>query len=361
MNALAHLPGIRSRQVATPRGSFHVLESGDPAGYPVVFLHGNLASSTFWEEVMLELPAGCCGFAPDLRGYGESEELPVDARNGMGDFSADIHTLFGVLGLESFHLVGHSLGGCVAMDYTSKHPQRVRSLSLIASGSPFGFGGTKDVHGTPCWNDYAGSGGGLINPEWLRRLAMQDRSDESDFSPIRMLTRYIVPVPLAPRRVNMLLEAMLQTATSADNYSRDFTMSRNWPGFAPGTRGVNNALSPKYCNLGGLADIRPAPPVFWLRGEKDQVVSDQALSDVGTLGAMGIIPNWPGAEVFPSQPMVGQIRSMLQRYQANGGSYTETVLPGVGHSPYLEDTRAFLAAWLPFVQQHLAGESATHR
>ncbi|NJL34322.1 MAG: hypothetical protein HC893_11225 [Chloroflexaceae bacterium] len=96
------------------------------------------------------------------------------------------------------------------------------------------------------------------------------------------------------RRESALLEAILLTHTDTDNYSRDLMPSTNWPGFAPGTRGVNNAISPRYCNLSALATITPRPPICWIRGDQDQVVADQALSDVGTLGAMGLIPGWPG-------------------------------------------------------------------
>ncbi|NJL34431.1 MAG: alpha/beta hydrolase [Chloroflexaceae bacterium] len=139
------------------------------------------------------LPTAYCAIAPDLRGYGLSDRMPVDATRGMRDFSADLHTLSGALGLERFHLVGHSLGGCVAMQYAIEHPQRVRSLTLVAAGSPYGFGGTKDTDGTPCWPDYAGSGGGLIHPEWLQRLKIGDRSDDSNFSPLRMLRERCSP------------------------------------------------------------------------------------------------------------------------------------------------------------------------
>ena len=48
------------------------------------------------------------------------------------------------------------------------------------------------------------------------------------------------------------------------------------------------------------------PPVLWIRGADDQIVSDQSLFDVGTLGALGAIPGYPGSDVFPSQPMVSQ-------------------------------------------------------
>jgi len=61
------------------------------------------------------------------------------------------------------------------------------------------------------------------------------------------------------------------------------------------------------------------------------------------------IPGWPGPDVFPAQPMVGQMRAVLDRYQAAGGRYTERVLPGCGHSPHLERPGEFAAAVTGFL------------
>jgi pimeloyl-ACP methyl ester carboxylesterase len=351
-----HLPGITSRMVETPHGQVHLLEtgtlSGAAAGQCVVFIHGNVSSSTFWEESMLALPEGFYGVAPDMRGYGESACLPVDATRGMRDFSDDIERLVTTLGLERFHLIGHSLGGNMVMQYTIDHPQRVVSLTLNATGSPYGFGGTRDVEGTPCWPDYAGSGGALVNPELHRRLTEKDRSNESDFSPRRVLTTHLAKPPFKSEREDTLLEGMLAIATGDDNYSRDMVPSQNWPFFGPGTRGVNNALSPKYCHLSTLADITPKPPILWVRGDADQVVADRSLSDIATYGAMGLVPNWPGEEVYPQQPMVSQIRAVLGRYQANGGSAREEVIMNVGHMPHLEEPHIFQALWSGFLREH---------
>ncbi len=48
----------------------------------------------------------------------------------------------------------------MALQYAIDHPAAVASVVLESAMSPFGFGGTRDVAGTPCWPDYAGSGGG---------------------------------------------------------------------------------------------------------------------------------------------------------------------------------------------------------
>ncbi|NJP04263.1 MAG: alpha/beta hydrolase [Chloroflexaceae bacterium] len=352
MIGLPHMTGIRARHIDIPAGAFYLLEAGQPDRPAIVFVHGNVSSAAFWEETMLAMAEqGFWALAPDLRGYGGSPSLPIEARYGLQPLTDDLHAIMTVLNLQRFHLIGHSMGGMVAMHYAIDHADYLQSLTLLSSGSPYGFGGTKDVDGTPCWPDYAGSGGGLVNQELLNRIMAGDLTAESPFSPRNLLKNYLTVPPFTHAREDTLIGWMLRVATELGNYSRDMTLSANWPWFAPGTHGINNALSPKYCNLRGMADITPQPPVFWIRGEKDHVVSDQSLADPGTLGAMGVIPNWPGAQVFPSQPMVGQVRAMLERYRSNGGSYTEHMMTNIGHMPHLEDLPGFLQLWLPFLQQ----------
>ncbi|WP_376788560.1 alpha/beta fold hydrolase [Thermoflexus sp.] len=338
---MPHLEGIHCELMRTSRLNFHVLFAGPPDGEPVVFIHGNVSSATFWEETMLALPAGFWAIAPDLRGYGESERRPVDATRGLRDFSDDLHALVEALGLTRFHLIGHSMGGGIAMQYAIDHAERILSLTLVDPLSPFGFGGTKDLEGTPCWPDYAGSGGGTANPEFVRRLAAGDRSEESDFSPRRVLRAFYGKAPFLHPREDILVEAMVRTAVGEENYPGDFQVSTNWPRVAPGTRGVNNAMSPKYCNLSAMAVIASKPPILWVRGAEDTIVSDTSLFDFGYLGMLGVIPGWPGETIFPPQPMVAQTRAVLERYRAGGGPYREEVIPAAGHTPYLEQPGIF--------------------
>ncbi len=345
-----HIDGIMSCLVHTPRGRVHLLEAGEADAMPVLFVHGNVSAATFWEEVMVALSSRYRALVPDLRGYGTSDQHPVDATRGVRDFSDDLHSLLQTLNIGDVHVVGNSMGGNVVMQYAIDHSDYVRSLTLVAPGSPYGFGGTKDARGTPCWPDYAGSGGGIVNQEIINRLQAGDTGMDSRFSPRSLLRNHYVKPPFVSPREDVLVEAMLQTATTIDAYSRDMIPSPNWPGVAPGTRGVNNALSPKYCNQSSLAHIHPKPPICWIRGLDDQIVSDASLSDMGNLGALGFLPNWPGADVFPPQPMLQQMRDVLKSYKAQGGSYHEHVMANVGHVPYLEDRHTFLGLWLPFLQ-----------
>lgn len=336
------LPGLSSTLLDTPRLKTHLLRGGDSAGQPVVLIHGNVSSARFWEETMLALPQYQT-LAPDLRGFGQSETKPVDASRGVRDFSDDLHSLLDTLGLGRVHLVGWSLGGGVVMQYALDHPERVASLVLIAPVSPFGFGGTKDVQGTPCWPDYAGSGGGTANPEFVQRLTDGDRSAESNLSPRNVMNAFYFKPPfrVEPDREEAFVSAMLDTKTGEANYPGDLTASPNWPAVAPGSQGILNTLSPKYFNLGHLADLTPQPPVLWVRGDSDQIVSDTSFFDLGFLGQVGAVPGWPGAEVYPPQPMIAQTRAVLEAYRANGGTYREVVIADSGHSPHLEQPDIF--------------------
>ncbi len=358
----ALLRGVAAETVATPRLRTHLLSGGTEGGEPVFFVHGNASSSRFFEETLAALSgeAGYWGLAPDLRGFGGSETKPLDATRGLGDFSDDLYALAGVLGLRGrkIHLVGWSVGGTIAVRYAMDHPDGVASLTLVNPMSPYGFGGTRDASGIPCWPDYAGSGGGTTNPEFVRRLREGDRSGEDPNSPRNVMNAFYFKPPFrAPKeREEVLLSSMLSTKVAEKNYPGDTALSRNWPNVAPGKGGMNNAISPKYCNLSGFASafagIDPKPPVLWIRGADDALVSDTSLLDFGFLGRLGVVPGWPGEEVYPPQPMVSQIRAVLGEYALNGGSYREEVIGDCGHSPHVEKPEEFQQALFGFLKEH---------
>jgi pimeloyl-ACP methyl ester carboxylesterase len=354
-------PGLQAMDVATSRLRTHVLRSGPRDAPTVVLMHGNVSSARFFAETMTPLGERWQCVAPDLRGFGQSQRAPADARRGLRDFADDLHALLADGDLvpdgQPVHMLGWSLGAGVALQYAIDHPGAITSIVLESPMSPFGFGGTRDDVGTPCWPDFAGSGGGTANPEMVRRIRTGDRGDEDATSPRNVFTMLYgqPPFMLAPDAEDALVDAMLEMAIGDDYYPGDMIASANWPGTAPGERGVNNAISPKYCDVSGFADIRDRPDVLWIRGDADQIVSDASLVDLGHLGALGAVPGWPGSDVYPPQPMVGQMRAVLNRYQAAGGRYAEHVLAGCGHSPHLERPGQFLAAvtgFLADVERH---------
>jgi pimeloyl-ACP methyl ester carboxylesterase len=352
MNTL--LPGITQRTSRTDRLTMAYLESGTGA-IPIVLIHGNCSSSLFFQKFMLTLAESgrYTLYAPDLRGYGESEALPVDALRGVQDFSDDLASLVRTLGLPAFHLLGWSLGGNVAIQYAIDYPGTVRSLTLESTGSPFGFGGTKDAEGTPTWPDYAGSGGGTANPDFVQRLARKDQSNDPG-SPRGVINTFYFKPPfrVEPEWEEILVYSVNTTSTTPGNYPGDSLPSSNWPNLAPGTQGANNAISAQYLKQGNFATIEVKPDVLWVHGEDDQIVSDTSLFDLGYLGQLGAIPGWPGAELYPPQPMKTQVRTVLERYRANGGDYQELALSNCGHAPHIEKHEEMSQRFQEFVNAH---------
>ena len=100
------LPGIAATTVATSRLTQSVLhpEGVDPAGPgdAVLFVHGNVSSSLFWQQPLLDLAATGRhrALAVDLRGYGDTDPLPIDATRGVRDWADDLAALVDALGLD---------------------------------------------------------------------------------------------------------------------------------------------------------------------------------------------------------------------------------------------------------------------
>lgn len=106
------------------------LEQG--TGDPLVLLHGNLSSSLWWEYTLERLD-GYHIIAPDLRGRGDTAG---DASTWTVPMLADdLHELLKALSITApVHLVGHSLGSNVALEYALTYPDAVRSLCLLNPG-----------------------------------------------------------------------------------------------------------------------------------------------------------------------------------------------------------------------------------
>lgn len=339
---ITHLPDVKSQMISTERLNMHVLTYRE-SGEAVIFLHGNFSSATYWEELMVLLPEGFRGIAPDLRGYGWTEDKTIDATRGAHDWSDDVYSLMKTMSLSKAHLVGWSMGGGVIYAFLADHSDMVLSATLVSPVSPFGFGGTKDLEGTPNNGDFSGSGGGTVNPQFIAQITAGDRSDSTQNSPRNVINTYYYKPPFKAAREEDFLTAALQEKTGEQKYSGDFAASEYWPNVAPGKYGPINALSPKYVinDVDKIISAANKPPVLWVRGSDDLIVSDNSLFDFATLGKLGYVPGWPGEEAAPPQPMVSQTREVLEQYAANGGSFEEVVIPETAHGPQIEKPTAF--------------------
>jgi pimeloyl-ACP methyl ester carboxylesterase len=102
------------------------------SGPPVVLIHGMVNSSRHWETVALRLADDYTVIAPDLIGHGDSATPRGDY--SLGAHAASIRDLLAVIGVERATIVGHSLGGGVAMQFFYQFPQRVERMVLVSSG-----------------------------------------------------------------------------------------------------------------------------------------------------------------------------------------------------------------------------------
>jgi pimeloyl-ACP methyl ester carboxylesterase len=102
------------------------------SGPPVVLIHGMLNSSRHWQAVAQQLAPQFTVIAPDLIGHGDSAAPRGDY--SLGAHAASIRDLLAAIGVDRATLVGHSLGGGVAMQFFYQFPQRVERLVLISSG-----------------------------------------------------------------------------------------------------------------------------------------------------------------------------------------------------------------------------------
>ena len=101
-------------------------------GPPVVLIHGMVNSSKHWEQVALGLADRYAVVAPDLLGHGDSAAVRGDY--SLGAHACSIRDLLTTIGIDRATVVGHSLGGGIAMQFFYQFPQRVARLALISSG-----------------------------------------------------------------------------------------------------------------------------------------------------------------------------------------------------------------------------------
>ena len=101
-------------------------------GEPLLLIHGMAGSSATWREILPSLAKRHRVIAPDLLGHGRSAKPRTDY--SLGAFAVGLRDLLDEVGVESATVVGHSLGGGIAMQFLYQHPDYCRRLILISSG-----------------------------------------------------------------------------------------------------------------------------------------------------------------------------------------------------------------------------------
>ncbi len=120
---------IQGKTIQVDGRDVHYYTAGQ--GDPVVVIHGGGGDARTWSHNIMEMARKYTIYAPDLPGYGGSQAL--DGQYYIPELSDFIDKFARALGLEKFNLVGHSLGGGVALNYALKFPQNIKKLVLVSS------------------------------------------------------------------------------------------------------------------------------------------------------------------------------------------------------------------------------------
>jgi len=124
------LPVVKSLQIPG-RVRLEYVEQGDPAGIPVVMLHGLTDSWHSFEPVLPHLPESIHAFALTQRGHGDADRPASGYRTR--DFAADVAAFADALRLGPVVVVGHSMGSTNAKRFAIDYPARTRGLVLVGA------------------------------------------------------------------------------------------------------------------------------------------------------------------------------------------------------------------------------------
>lgn len=118
--------------VKTAFGQTFVLTAGQESNPSVILLHGSCSNSAFWFPEIMALSESYRVYAVDIIGEaGNSEEYRPDLASD--DFAIWMKDVLDALGIEKTVIIGNSLGGWMALKFTTAYPERVSKLVLIAS------------------------------------------------------------------------------------------------------------------------------------------------------------------------------------------------------------------------------------
>jgi len=125
----------------------HYVDWGaEEAAETILFVHGSFASSRWWQPVLKRLPQQFRAIVPDLRGCGRSGRPAEQDAYAIPRQAADLLALTEELNLWDFHLVAHSFGGAIAMQFALDAPDRLRSLVLVSTAPAEGVITPKEVY-----------------------------------------------------------------------------------------------------------------------------------------------------------------------------------------------------------------------
>ena len=124
-------------QITVGSFSFDALADGPEDGEVVLLLHGFPQTSLLWREQIAALAgAGYRAVAPDQRGYSPGARPPAVDDYALSELVGDVVGMADALGTDRFHLVGHDWGGAIAWHVAGRHPERLRTLTVVSTPHP---------------------------------------------------------------------------------------------------------------------------------------------------------------------------------------------------------------------------------
>jgi len=123
------------QRISTERLEFAYASAGIDEGIPLVLLHGFTGHRDDFAQVVPRLSQGRRVLAPDLRGHGESGRAAGPEDYTFSECMADLLAFLDALGIEQCDLLGHSMGGMVAVRFALEYPTRLRSLVLMSTSA----------------------------------------------------------------------------------------------------------------------------------------------------------------------------------------------------------------------------------
>lgn len=199
------------------------------AGHVVVLVHGGCVDRRTWDFQMEAMARSYTVLRYDLRGHGRSSAPPQGYT--IGDFAEDLRGLIQHMGLAKPSIMGHSLGGCVALEYAIRHPKDVTTLLLADTG----------LEGFPC--DVP------MEEQMARRRRLLARSGVSDSFVRAVMSSPIFDGVRGRPALRQLTQEMIAAWSGA-----------NW-------RDESAAILPAHPQAGRIAEA--AAPALVLVGEQD--------------------------------------------------------------------------------------------
>ncbi|MCA9844957.1 MAG: alpha/beta hydrolase [Dehalococcoidia bacterium] len=199
---------------ASQRLTLRYFQYGDPSLPPLILIHGTRDHARSWDQTADALIDRYCVYAPDLRGHGDSE-WAVGGDYSIIDYALDIHALGEHIGREPYVVVGHSLGGGVALQYAGAFPEKVSRLITIE-----GLGGLG-------WSDRAPKPAHTRMRRWVESMRALETREPHFYSTIEDATERMIAANrrLSPELARHLtVEGTRQTehglAWKFDNFTR---------------------------------------------------------------------------------------------------------------------------------------------